>query len=125
MVLIIDKNINQLEPIVFDAASVHLEEIYDKCPGLLEAGKKFAQKPCHNFPPENVLYVRQKEDAVTYVGDKLADGQPVQYCGTQDVLTCHVVVLHHSHSKGNQIHMIFSICASHVLVLNILSSTQR
>ena len=101
MVLIISSNPNQQDPIVFDSQSVHLEEIYDRCPALLEAGKAFAQKPCHNFPPENVLYVRQKEDAITYVGDKLADGQPVHYCGTQDVLTCHVVVLYHPSSKGN------------------------
>ena len=92
MVLIINSTPNQQDPIGFDSQSVHLEEICDRCPALLEAGKAFAQKPCHNFPPENVLYVRQKEDAITYVGDKLADGQPVHYCGTQDVLTCHVVV---------------------------------
>lgn len=106
MVLIIDRKQNQLQPIVFDSTtSVRLEDIYNKCPWLLEEGKKFALKPCLTFPPENVLYVRQKEDAVTYVGDKLSNGKLVQYCGTQDVLTCHVVVLHHPESRGNQFHI--------------------
>ena len=104
MVLIIGpkKPLKEQETIVFDSTtSVHLDDIYNKCPWLLEEGKKFALKPCRTFSPENVLYVRQKEDAVTFVGDKLANGKPVQYCGTQDVLTCHVVVLHHPKSKGN------------------------
>ena len=102
MVLIIDQKRTQQDPIIFDSTtSVYLEDIYNKCPLLFEEGKKFALKPCRTFSPENVLYVRQKEDAVTYVGDKLANGNPVQYCGTQDVLTCHVVVLHHPGSKGN------------------------
>ena len=103
MVLIIapKKPLEEQEPTIFDSTtSVHLEDIYNKCPWLFEEGKKFALKPCRTFAPENVLYVRQKEDAVTFVGDKLANGKPVQYCGTQDVLTCHVVVLHHPKSKG-------------------------
>ena len=104
MVLIIvpKKPLEKQEPTVFDSTttSVHLDDVYNKCPWLFEEGKKFALKPCRTFAPENVLYVRQKEDAVTFVGDKLANGKPVQYCGTQDVLTCHVVVLHHPKSKG-------------------------
>ena len=107
MVLIIvpKKPLEKQEPTVFDSTttSVHLDDVYNKCPWLFEEGKKFALKPCRTFAPENVLYVRQKEDAVTFVGDKLANGKPVQYCGTQDVLTCHVVVLHHPKSKGNSI----------------------
>ena len=105
MVLLIDKKpVQKDQKIVFDSTttSVHLEDVYNQCPWLLEEGKKFAQKSCRTFPPESVLYVRQKEDAVTYVGDKLANSKPVQYCGTQDVLTCHVVILHHPGSKGNQ-----------------------
>ena len=101
MVLIIDQKKVQEDPIVFDSSTnVYLQDIYNKSPLLFEEGKKFALKPSRTFSPENVLYVRQKEDAVTYVGDKLANGKPVQYCGTQDVLTCHVVVLHHPKSKG-------------------------
>ena len=101
MVLVIDDKLTKNEqPIIFDSTSVSLEDIYGKCPWLLQEGHQFARRPCQYILPENVMYVRQKEDAVTYVGDKLANGQPVQYCGTQDVLTCHVVVLHHPNSKG-------------------------
>ena len=103
MVLLIEQKQNPSNPTVFDSTtSVCLEDIYKKCPELFEEAKKFALKPCITFHPKNVLYVRQREDAVTYVGDKLANGEPVQYCGTQDVLTCHVVVLHHPESRGNQ-----------------------
>ena len=48
---------------------------------------------------DGVLYVRQKEDAVTFDGDRLQDGNPVRCCGTEDVLTCHVVVLHHPEAR--------------------------
>ena len=111
MVLTIDDKINLKNKIVFDSTSnLHLEDVYSKCPWLFEEGKIFSQKPCRTFPPESVLYVRQKEDAVTYVGDKLANGKPVQYCGTQDVLTCHVVVLYHPPSRGNHISIEIFLC---------------
>ena len=63
MVLIIvpKKPLEKQEPTVFDSTttSVHLDDIYNKCPWLFEEGKKFALKPCRTFAPENVLYVRQ------------------------------------------------------------------
>ena len=115
MVLTIDDKINLKNKIVFDSTSnLHLEDVYSKCPWLFEEGKIFSQKPCRTFPPESVLYVRQKEDAVTYVGDKLANGKPVQYCGTQDVLTCHVVVLYHPPSRGNHISIEIFLCYMYI-----------
>ena len=44
---------------------------------------------------DGVLYIRQKENVVTFHGDKFDDGKIVKKLGTQDVLTCHVVTLHH------------------------------
>ena len=44
---------------------------------------------------DGVLYIRQKENVVTFHGDKFDDGKTVKKLGTQDVLTCHVVTLHH------------------------------
>ena len=44
---------------------------------------------------DGVLYIRQKENVVTFYGDKFDDGKTVKKLGTQDVLTCHVVTLHH------------------------------
>ena len=43
--------------------------------------------------PRGVLYVRQKQWGVTHRGDTLEDGQQVTAAGTDDVLTCHVIVL--------------------------------
>jgi len=37
--------------------------------------------------------VRQKQWAATHPGDQLDDGQNVVGCGTEDVLTCHVIIL--------------------------------
>ena len=61
------------------------------------AGSKFASTPCRsiNGGAEGVLYIRQKEDVVTFHGDQFDDGNVVKKVGTQDVLTCHVVTLRH------------------------------
>jgi len=40
-----------------------------------------------------VLYVRQKQWAATHPGDLLDNGQEVVACGTEDVLTCHVIIM--------------------------------
>ena len=79
-------------------SSITLPELYSSRPELLEKGHKFARIPPRQVDPEGIVYVRQKEDAVTFVGDRFANGNLVKTAGTQDVLTCHVVVLHHPDS---------------------------
>ena len=76
---------------------IDLPTLYSLAPNLAVSGAKFAQIPCRivDGGSEGVLYVRQKEDVVTYFGDRFDDGNSVKKLGTQDVLTCHVVALRH------------------------------
>jgi len=77
-----------------------LREVFSECPKLWEKSCCFADRPCQEVrDSDGVLYVRQKEDAVTFDGDRLQDGKHVRLCGTEDVLTCHVVILHHPDSR--------------------------
>ena len=36
-----------------------------------------------------------QEYVITHTGDSFPNGQRVSICGTEDVLTCHVIILHH------------------------------
>ncbi len=73
-----------------------LPTLYSNFPNLAVNGSKFASIPCRSFNGSDaVLYIRQKEDVVTFHGDKFDDGNVVKRLGTQDVLTCHVVALRH------------------------------
>ena len=84
----------------FSKSVLTLREIFSECPNLLEKSRAFADRPTTEVrESDGVLYVRQKEDAVTFDGDRLQDGHPVRCCGTEDVLTCHVVVLHHPEAR--------------------------
>lgn len=76
---------------------ITLENFYSEFPDFVETGNKFASTPCRsiNGGAEGVLYIRQKEDVVTFHGDQFDDGNVVKKVGTQDVLTCHVVTLRH------------------------------
>ena len=73
-----------------------LAQLYSGFPDLASDGAKFASIPYRSVQgSDGVMYVRQKEDVVTYHGDLFDDGNSVKKLGTQDVLTCHVVVLRH------------------------------
>ena len=73
-----------------------LAQLYSGFPDLASNGAKFASIPYRSVQgSDGVMYVRQKEDVVTYHGDLFDDGNSVKKLGTQDVLTCHVVVLRH------------------------------
>ena len=76
---------------------ITLDQIYSSFPDFVVSGTKFASTPCRSVDggSEGVLYIRQKEDIVTYYGDRFDDGKVVKKLGTQDVLTCHVVTLRH------------------------------
>ena len=76
---------------------ITLDQIYSSFPDFVVSGTKFASTPCRSVDggSEGVLYIRQKEDIVTYYGDSFDDGKIVKKLGTQDVLTCHVVTLRH------------------------------
>lgn len=73
----------------------NLKAFYLNHPDLLARAQKFADSKKKFVKPEGVLYVRQKEFAVTFHGDRFIDDSKVIWCGTEDVLTCHVLVLHH------------------------------
>ena len=93
----------QKDQIEFSKTNLTLRELYSECPNLYNEGCSFADKSCRNVDPITVLYVRQKEDAVTYDGDEFGDGKKVEFCGTEDVLTCHVVILHHPEARVTSI----------------------
>lgn len=81
---------------------IALGELYASFPDLVSAGAKFATIPCRSIQgSDGVLYIRQKEDVVTFFGDRFDDGNVVRKLGTQDVLTCHVVTLRHEASSIN------------------------
>jgi len=69
------------------------QELYAQFPHLMQGARELAAKPAKRTEPRGVLYVRQKQWGVTHKGDTLEDGQEVLGCGTDDVLTCHVIVL--------------------------------
>jgi len=80
----------------FVNCEIDLPKLYSCYPDLASTGSKFASIPCRSVQgSDGVLYIRQKEDVVTFHGDKFDDGNTVKKLGTQDVLTCHVVTLHH------------------------------
>jgi len=77
----------------YDTAPSSLQEVYNKFPHLLEFANNLAAKKPIRLEPEGVLYVRQKQFCVTFPDDRLDNGQEVTMCGTDDVLTCHVIIL--------------------------------
>ena len=81
---------------------ITIDKFYSEFPDFVNTGSKFASTPCRsiNGGAEGVLYIRQKEDVVTFHGDQFDDGNVVKKVGTQDVLTCHVVTLRHEVSDG-------------------------
>eukprot|EP00095_Tigriopus_kingsejongensis_P012140 maker-scaffold867_size86973-snap-gene-0.13 protein:Tk12140 transcript:maker-scaffold867_size86973-snap-gene-0.13-mRNA-1 annotation:"n-terminal asparagine amidase" len=85
--------------LIYNGSSInHIENLrsfYQTHSDLLLQARKFATSQKKFVKPEGVLYVRQKEYATTFHGDRFQDGTKVAWCGTEDVLTCHVLVLHH------------------------------
>eukprot|EP00092_Neocalanus_flemingeri_P011073 GFUD01011921.1.p1 GENE.GFUD01011921.1~~GFUD01011921.1.p1 ORF type:complete len:128 (-),score=27.42 GFUD01011921.1:62-445(-) len=71
----------------------NLSEFYTQFPRFLEGAKELAKKKPLRLDPAGILYIRQKQWAATHPGDRLDDGQEVVGCGTEDVLTCHVIIL--------------------------------
>lgn len=90
-----------------DAASV--DAIFEAHPRLRSEAEALAGKKKTNVKPDGVLYARQKEFVVTHLGDRFSDGEVapsskggggvILRCGTEDVLTCHVIVLHHGFTQ--------------------------
>ena len=77
-------------------SDISTDYLYNNFPQLAEYGKHFAKQNCRSVQgSEGVAYIRQREDIVTYFGDKFDDGNVVTKVGTQDVLTCNVVTLRH------------------------------
>ncbi|XP_023322489.1 uncharacterized protein LOC111696928 isoform X2 [Eurytemora carolleeae] len=70
-----------------------VERIYQQFPRLRQTAEKLANKPPKCVEPTGVMYVRQKQWGVTYPEDKLDNGDKVICCGTEDVLTCHVIII--------------------------------
>ena len=55
---------------------IALDELYAKFPDLARAGSKFASTPCRSVTgSDGVLYIRQKEDIVTYYGDRSVEAE--------------------------------------------------
>lgn len=78
------------------SSEISTDYLYSNFPSVAEKGKKFARQNCRSVQgSEGVAYIRQKEDIVTFFGDKFDDGTVVKKVGTQDVLTCNVVTLRH------------------------------
>jgi len=71
----------------------NLSDFYTQHPKLLQGAKELAAKKPLRLEPTGILYVRQKQWAATHPGDRLDDGQEVVGCGTEDVLTCHVIIM--------------------------------
>jgi hypothetical protein len=76
-----------------------LQALYDASPHLLDRAHRLATRKKVTPAPRGVLYARQKEYVVSWAGARFSDGTPVQICGTEDVLTCHVIVLHHTFTR--------------------------
>jgi len=86
MVLLVNNRFLPISP-------TNLTEFYSQYSNLLEGAKELAEKKPLRLEPAGILYVRQKQWAATHPGDQLDDGQEVVGCGTEDVLTCHVIIL--------------------------------
>jgi len=86
MVLLLNNRFLHISP-------TNLAEFYSEHPRLLEGAKELSAKKPLRLEPAGILYVRQKQWAATHPGDTLDDGQEVVGCGTEDVLTCHVIIL--------------------------------
>jgi len=69
------------------------QQLFDQVKGMRDSALKLANKYPKRIEPKGVLYVRQKQWAVTFPGDRLDNGQKVICCGTEDVLTCHVIII--------------------------------
>jgi len=106
MVLLVNNRFLPVSP-------TNLAEFYNQNPRILQGAKDLAEKKPLRLEPTGILYVRQKQWAATHPGDQLDDGQVgargdcydsqlaewlhlfqnVVGCGTEDVLTCHVIIL--------------------------------
>jgi len=78
-----------------------VDSLFEAHPRLQLEAELLAQKKKRHVRPEGVLYARQKEFVVTHLGDRFDEGGggAVMSCGTEDVLTCHVIVLHHAFTQ--------------------------
>ena len=96
---------------------IDIADIFESYPHLLDDANRLVKQKVRYPKSENVLYARQKEFVVSFKGDRFAAAPqpdvvvtadspppppllqktpPVLYVGTEDVLTCHVIVLHHA-----------------------------
>ncbi|XP_057700365.1 protein N-terminal asparagine amidohydrolase [Corythoichthys intestinalis] len=68
-------------------------ELFAKYPHLQENAKVFRSQPLTDVDPKCLLYVQQREFAVTTPADN-----SVSVIGSEDATTCHLVVLRHTGS---------------------------
>ena len=86
MVLLVNNRFLPVSP-------TNLAEFYSQYPKLLAAAKEIAGKVPLKVSPSGVLYVRQKQWAACMPGESLDNGEKVTACATEDLLTCHAVIL--------------------------------
>ena len=86
MVLLVNNTILAVSP-------TNLAEFYSQYPRLLVGAKEMAGKAPLKVEPGGVLYVRQKQWAACHPGERLDSGEDVTACATEDLLTCHAVIL--------------------------------
>ena len=86
MVLLVNKRFLPVCP-------TNLADFYTQYPHLLVGAENLAAKVPVKVETTGILYVRQKQWAASKPGDTLDNGQEVVACATEDLLTCHAVIL--------------------------------
>ena len=71
----------------------NLAEFYSQHPHLLAGAEQLAARVPVKVETNGILYVRQKQWAASHPGDSLENGEEVMACATEDLLTCHAVIL--------------------------------
>ncbi|XP_016345045.1 protein N-terminal asparagine amidohydrolase-like [Sinocyclocheilus anshuiensis] len=66
-------------------------ELFSKHPHLKESAQQFVSRSPESVDPKQLLYVQQREFAVTTPADN-----SVSILGSDDATTCHLVVLRHT-----------------------------
>jgi hypothetical protein len=82
---------------VLHNAPTSLGSLFEENPSMLDGAKALVTRKKRFLGPQGVLYARQKEFVVAHRGERFPEsegGLEVAFVGTEDVLTCHVVVLH-------------------------------
>ncbi|XP_040581870.1 protein N-terminal asparagine amidohydrolase [Lepeophtheirus salmonis] len=75
--------------------TISLNEIYSHSPRLRESARRLTSRPPITVQPQGVIYVRQKGFSISFPGELLSDNTRAASIGTEDVLTCHVIVINY------------------------------